>query len=1215
MGNLQGSDQRNKTSNFLKVRKSPAREKNKSKKGHKFKSSSSSQGPSNEVGSIDVNDQSKSADSKVTCDTIVVDRENVNTNLDVESLCNQDDKSGFTAPVNTLNPESSSDDSVFISPQLQSPLYSIESNYLDAKDVSNSLELLHSNKNLLADTSPSSVDGDPPSSNESTAMDRKKSPNLNKAEGGQSNSSKDKMRPLDILDFNSNADSANSPQKTTFVSKIPSPSSFTLHKHRRVELTPTKLKDHVLSTSGGHSASIGGGDLRRHSSINDVPLDSNVLRKVASLTLDKTSLEQRISKPKFIPEKLGFQAYEKFEGQMLINWFVSAFTEENNLRLNLKPQEIRTIIAQFCTHLLAAGVLQQIPDKDAPLCDVFRPNLMYYWSHAEAPSISTPTPGRLPSVSWPPAANTSSDNNGNHLESNGKNSMDRIFDSSQMITQLSQELEEQKRRTAELEDLKDQLKKQIEELTAKLSSNQTDEQKRLLVSNYENASRQVTITDKNSTVAPSQRPVGSTAEPPVEVSERSPTSPQSQPSVSSNVDLSHEEPRRDSTSPPQPPLSTALTSSVPSPNVSTSPEKKGSKTPPVSAPSLATPSPACDTIAPPGPPPPPPPPPMPGILAPCPPPPPPMPGLDGPPPMPGMGGPPPPPMPGMGGPPPPPMPGMGGPPPPPMPGMGGPPPPPMPGMGGPPPPPPMPGMGGPPPPPPPPGMGGPPPPPPPPGMNCPMPPPPPGMCTPLSSRANSAGLNSNGMSPSNALTPNNLFSSPVPFPTPPVGGWSAQRAGLRKKPVLPPSPMKPLYWTRVIIPETQEQTASDSTLWIKLEEAQIPDVNEFAELFCRQVMNRTPARKKVEKPSKKEAVKILDSKRSQNVGILSRSLHVDFTDVEDAIYNFDTTKISLEALQQIYEIRATKEELEAMKAHQEANPEIPLDKPEQFLLELSEIPHFSERIACFTFQAHFSDLVSVIGNKLHNLESMCQLLMSSQSVKKVLALILALGNFMNGGNIQRGQADGFGLEILPKIKDVKSKDNSTTLLHFLVRAYMKQCSDPMDEPLPVPEPSDLDKASNARFDDITSQLQNLAKDLEVHEKKMEKVITESTEENVEPFKTKMEAFVVHAKKCLSEEQENLEDCKKKFLATINSYCFKPKSGSQESDISPKDFFQLWVSFCSDFKDIWKVEQQKMIKEKWKQLERKKEEQRSQVGKQKIQEGGLTARLRALTRNK
>nr|CAD7257650.1 unnamed protein product [Timema shepardi] len=54
-------------------------------------------------------------------------------------------------------------------------------------------------------------------------------------------------------------------------------------------------------------------DLRRHSSVSDVPLDSNVLRKVASLTLDKATLEQRIVKPRFVPEKLDFQIYEKFE--------------------------------------------------------------------------------------------------------------------------------------------------------------------------------------------------------------------------------------------------------------------------------------------------------------------------------------------------------------------------------------------------------------------------------------------------------------------------------------------------------------------------------------------------------------------------------------------------------------------------------------------------------------------------------------------------------------------------------------------------------------------------------------------------------------------------------------------------------------------------------------------------------------------------------------
>lgn len=66
-----------------------------------------------------------------------------------------------------------------------------------------------------------------------------------------------------------------------------------------------------------------------------------------------------------------------------------------------------------------------------------------------------------------------------------------------------------------------------------------------------------------------------------------------------------------------------------------------------------------------------------------------------------------------------------------------------------------------------------------------------------------------------------------------------------------------------------------------------------------------------------------------------------------------------------------------------------------------------------------------------------QFLTTSKSLKNVLAIILTLGNYMNGGNRTRGQADGFGLEILAKLRDVKSKDSSVTLLHFIVRAYMK----------------------------------------------------------------------------------------------------------------------------------------------------------------------------------
>ena len=40
---------------------------------------------------------------------------------------------------------------------------------------------------------------------------------------------------------------------------------------------------------------------------------------------------------------------------------------------------------------------------------------------------------------------------------------------------------------------------------------------------------------------------------------------------------------------------------------------------------------------------------------------------------------------------------------------------------------------------------------------------------------------------------------------------------------------------------------------------------------------------------------------------------------------------------------------------------------------------------------------------------------------------------MNGGNKQRGQADGFNIDILSKLKDVKTKDNFSNLLKYVVR--------------------------------------------------------------------------------------------------------------------------------------------------------------------------------------
>lgn len=119
--------------------------------------------------------------------------------------------------------------------------------------------------------------------------------------------------------------------------------------------------------------------------------------------------------------------------------------------------------------------------------------------------------------------------------------------------------------------------------------------------------------------------------------------------------------------------------------------------------------------------------------------------------------------------------------------------------------------------------------------------------------------------------------------------------------------MKPLYWTRILAvppPPTADAEAASSNfkpLWLEIGEANLDNIDEFTDLFSRQVV-KAPVKKKVEVKTKIQPIKILDSKRSQNVGILAQSLHVEFSEIENAIYNFDTSVVSLEALNQIYEL-------------------------------------------------------------------------------------------------------------------------------------------------------------------------------------------------------------------------------------------------------------------------------------------------------------------------
>uniref|UniRef100_W8C5Y1 Protein cappuccino n=1 Tax=Ceratitis capitata TaxID=7213 RepID=W8C5Y1_CERCA len=153
-------------------------------------------------------------------------------------------------------------------------------------------------------------------------------------------------------------------------------------------------------------------------------LSNNVLKRVATFTAEKaaataaanainangngsasaagmTAHSEYISgcrRLSYVPEKLSFAAYEKFEGQMLMKWLISSLQQSGN---NLSEQDLNNLTIQYCNNLINVGVLKQISEET----DIknFSPYYMYQWTHTEAPTTSVPlTPGRLDTVAvWP----------------------------------------------------------------------------------------------------------------------------------------------------------------------------------------------------------------------------------------------------------------------------------------------------------------------------------------------------------------------------------------------------------------------------------------------------------------------------------------------------------------------------------------------------------------------------------------------------------------------------------------------------------------------------------------------------------------------------------------------------------------------------------------------------------------------------------------------
>ena len=185
-------------------------------------------------------------------------------------------------------------------------------------------------------------------------------------------------------------------------------------------------------------------------------------------------------------------------------------------------------------------------------------------------------------------------------------------------------------------------------------------------------------------------------------------------------------------------------------------------------------------------------------------------------------------------------------------------------------------------------------------------------------------------------------------------------------------------------------------------------------------------------------VQLIDVKRSNNVAIALARLRKTNEEIKASLTDPDAHPLTNEQVAALILIAPTAEEVE-MVAEYTGDREA-LGKVELFFLALSEIQNVQPKLNALQVTQLFHAQALALNEELVSLKDACQQVQTSQALKHLLQLVLALGNHLNGTS-NRGGAYGFKLNDLAKLVQVKSTDASTTLLHYTAKLMHAEADD------------------------------------------------------------------------------------------------------------------------------------------------------------------------------
>uniref|UniRef100_A0A3P9JWG7 Dishevelled associated activator of morphogenesis 1b n=1 Tax=Oryzias latipes TaxID=8090 RepID=A0A3P9JWG7_ORYLA len=430
-------------------------------------------------------------------------------------------------------------------------------------------------------------------------------------------------------------------------------------------------------------------------------------------------------------------------------------------------------------------------------------------------------------------------------------------------------------------------------------------------------------------------------------------------------------------------------------------------------------------------------------------------------------------------------------------------------------PPPVPSFAGVPPPPPPPGgLMPPPPPPPPPGG----PPPPPG-CPPMSG---------------------------VPPPPGAPLGPSLKRKNLPQ----PSNPLKSFNWSKLA------ENKLEGTVWMEVDDAKvykILDLEDIEKTFSAYQRQQKEAEEDTLGSKKVKELSVIDGRRAQNCNILLSRLRLSNEEIKRAILTMDEHEdLPKDMLEQLLKFIPEKSDVDLLEEHKHELDR--MAKPDRFLYEMSRINHYQQRLQSLYFKKKFAERIAEIKPKIEALTKASKQMLNSKSLKQLLEVVLAFGNYMNKG--QRGNAYGFKVSSLNKIADTKSSiDKNITLLHYLITILEKKYPKVLqfqEDLKSVPE------AAKVNMTELEKDIGNLRSGLKSVESELEYQKKLPQQQLEDKFVSVVSQFITVASFSFSDVEDSLNEAKDLFLRAVKHF------GEDASKMQPDEFFGIFDQFLQSF---------------------------------------------------